>query len=71
MTFTALTGAISHFSIGGIPDITTLIFCILSTFVFARVAAKYANKAEPKVLNRITGIVLALIGSIILLVNII
>ena len=32
---------------------------------------KYANKAEPKVLNRITGIVLALIGSIILLVNVI
>lgn len=71
MTFTALTGAISHFSIGGIPDITTLIFCVLSTLIFARVAAKYANKAEPEVLNRITGIVLSLIGSIILLVNII
>ena len=71
MTFTALTGAISHFSIGGIPDITTLIFCVLSTLIFARVAAKYANKAAPKVLNRITGIVLALIGSIILLVNVI
>ena len=71
MTFTALTGALSHFSIGGIPDITTLIFCVLTTLIFARVAAKYANKAEPKVLNRITGIVLALIGSIILLVNII
>ena len=71
MTFTALTGAISHFSIGGIPDITTLIFCVLSTLIFARVAAKYANKAEPEVLNRITGIVLALIGSIILLVNLI
>ena len=71
MTFTALTGAISHFSIGGIPDKTTLIFCVLSTLIFARVAAKCANKAEPEVLNRITGIVLALIGSIILLVNII
>ena len=69
MTFTALTGAISHFSIGGIPDITSLIFCVLSTLIFARVAAKYANKAKPEVLNRITGIVLALIGSIILLVN--
>ena len=70
MTFTALTGALSHFSIGGIPDIATLVFCVLSTLVFARVAAKYANKAEPKVLNRITGIVLVLIGSIILLVNV-
>ena len=71
MTFTALTGAISHFSIGGIPDITTLIFCVVSTLIFARVAAKYANKAEPKVLNRITGIILSLIGGIILLFNII
>ena len=71
MTFTALTGAISHFSIGGISDITTLIFCVLSTLIFARVAAKHANKAKPEVLNRITGIVLALIGSIILLVNLI
>ena len=69
MTFTALTGMISHFSIDGIPDVITLIFCVFSTLIFARVASKYANKAEPKVLNRITGIVLALIGSIILLFN--
>jgi len=71
MTFTALTGAISHFSIGGIPDIASLVFCVLSTLLFARIAAKFANKAEPKVLNRVTGVVLALIGSVILLVNII
>ena len=71
MTFTALTGAISHFSIGGIPDLASLVFCVLSTLLFARIAAKFANKAEPKVLNRVTGVVLALIGSVILLVNII
>ena len=46
-------------------------FCVLSTLLFARIAAKFANKAEPKVLNRVTGVVLALIGSVILLVNII
>lgn len=71
MTFTALTGAISHFSIGGIPDIASLIFCVLSTLLFAKIAAKFANKAEPKALNRVTGIVLSLIGSVILLVNVI
>ena len=71
MTFTALTGAISHFSIGGIPDLASLVFCVLSTLLFARIAAIFANKAEPKVLNRVTGVVLALIGSVILLVNII
>lgn len=69
MTFTALTGAISHFAIDGISDVTSLVFCVISTLVFARIAAKFANKAEPKVLNRITGIILAIIGSAILLVN--
>lgn len=69
MTFTALTGAISHFTIGGMPDMTSLIFCIISTLLFARIAAKFANKAEPKVLNRVTGVILALIGSVILIVN--
>ena len=69
MTFTALTGAISHFAIGGVSDVTSLAFCVISTLIFARIAAKFANKAEPKVLNRITGIILAIIGSAILLVN--
>ncbi len=69
MTFTALTGTISHFTIGGTPDITSLVFCVISTLLFARIAAKFANKAEPKVLNRVTGIVLALIGSVVLIVN--
>ena len=29
MTFTAFTGALSHFTIGGMPDIPALILCIL------------------------------------------
>lgn len=71
MTFTALTGAISHFSIGGITDVRTLVLCILSTLLFARIAAKFANKAEPKKLNRVTGVILTLIGSIILIFNLV
>lgn len=70
MTFTALTGTISHFAIDGISDITSLVFCIISTLVFARIAAKFANKAEPKTLNRVTGVVLVLIGTLVLAVNI-
>lgn len=31
MTFTALTGALSHFTIGGAPDPLILVMCILST----------------------------------------
>ena len=36
MTFTALTGAISHFYIGGAPDIPILIACVISTLVLHR-----------------------------------
>lgn len=69
MTFTAFTGSVSHFTIGGMPDFWCLLFCILSTLLWARIAAKLANKAAPKTLNRLTGIVLALLGSVLLIVN--
>lgn len=69
MTFTALTGSISHFAIGGMPDILCLIFCVASTLLWARVAAKFANKASIVTLNRATGVVLAVLGAAILIVN--
>jgi len=69
MAFTALTGAVSHFVIGGIPDISILVFCVLSTLLWARIAAKFANKAEPKTLNRATGAVLTILGIIMIIVN--
>ena len=69
MTFTALTGAVSHFMIGGIPDLAILLLCIVFTFLWARVAAVFANKADPKVLNRVTGVVLVLIGTAVLIMS--
>ncbi len=69
MTFTALTGSVSHFVIGGISDLWCLLFCVLSTLLWARIAAKFANKAEPKTLNRVTGVVLTALGGAILIVN--
>lgn len=62
MTFTALTGAASHFVIGGMPDTQCLIFCVISTLVFAQIASKLANKASPKTLNRAVGIILVILG---------
>ncbi len=63
MTFTALYGAISHFTLQGIvPDMTILALCVLSTLFFARVAALFANKSSPQILNRATGIVLSVLG---------
>lgn len=67
MTFTALTGAVSHFAIGGRPDLLVWISCIVFTLFWARVAAVFANKAEPKTLNRATGIILAILGAVVLL----
>lgn len=69
MTFTAFTGAVSHFAIGGMPDAWCLIFCVASTLLWARIAARFANKASAKTLNRATGVVLAVLGTAILAVN--
>ena len=69
MAFTALTGAASHFAIGGMPDLPCLIFCVASTLLWARVAAKFANKASPATLNRATGVVLVVLGAAILAVK--
>lgn len=66
MTFTALTGAISHFTIGGTPDWLIFGLCVLFTFIWARIAALFANKATPKVLNRATGAVLVVLGIVIM-----
>ena len=69
MTFTALTGAVSHFTIGGAPDWGIFALCIIFTFIWARIAALFANKAEPKTLNQATGIVLVILGAAIMLFN--
>lgn len=69
MAFTALTGAASHFVIGGMPDMWCLIFCVASTLLWARIAALFANKASAVTLNRVTGVVLAVLGVAILTVS--
>lgn len=70
MTFTAFTGAVSHFSIGGSPDIVSLVFCVASTLLWARIAARFANRAKPATLNRATGVVLVILGALILGVSV-
>lgn len=65
MTFTAFTGAVSHFTIGGAPDWLVFILCVLFTLLWARIAARFANKAAPKTLNRATGVVLVILGIVI------
>ena len=66
MTFTALTGAISHFTIGGQPDWLVFALCVVFTFIWARIAAVFANKAKPKTLNRVTGVILVVLGAAVM-----
>ena len=66
MAFTALTGSLSHFRIGGAPDLSILILCVVFTLFWARVAARFANKATPATLNRATGAVLVILGIVIM-----
>ena len=69
MAFTALTGGVSHFVIGGIPNLTCLILCVAFTLLWARIAARIANKSDTKTLNRVVGVVMILTGITILVVN--
>ena len=69
MSFTAFTGACSHFAIGGMPNIEALIVCVVATLVGARIAALFANKAEPKRLNQATGVVLTVLGLAMVITN--
>ena len=66
MTFTAFTGAVSHFTIGGLPDPAVWILCIIFTLIWARIAAVLANKATPKTLNRATGVILVVLGVVVM-----
>ena len=70
MTFTALTGAISHFAVAGLPDPLILVLCVAFTFIWARFAAVIANRVDAKKLNRICGVVLTALGILIILVSV-
>ena len=59
MAFTAFTG--------GMPDITVFVLCVIFTLVWARIAAVIANKAAPKTLNRMTGVILVMLGIVVML----
>ena len=67
MTSTALTGALSHFAIGGLPDVSVWVLCIVFTLIWARIAAVFANKAAPKTLNRVTGVILVILGIVVMI----
>ena len=50
--------------------IPTMILIVVFTFMWARIAAVIANKATPKALNRMTGVILVVLGIVIMLFNV-
>ncbi len=70
MTFTALTGALSHFVIGGgITDVSILIICVFATLFGAWATAKFANKASNELLNRTLGVGLSILGILMIVTD--
>lgn len=70
MTFTALTGAVSHFVIGGgITDYSIPIMCVLFTLFCAIVTAKFANRAPAKLMNRMLGFGLTALSIAMIIIN--
>ena len=70
MAFTAFTGASSHFMLMETSvDFGALFWCVLFTYFFAQLASKFANKASPVTLNRVTGVVLTVLGVVMFAVK--
>ena len=63
MTFSALTGALSHFALGGPPRLDLLVLCVVFTLLWAQVAARIATRADAqRLLNRVVGVILTALG---------
>ena len=71
MSIVALTGTISHVSMGAniypLPMAVIVIACLIG----ALVSAKFANRCEIRRLNRVVGVVLSILGIVTILIKII
>lgn len=69
MTFTALTGALSHFALDGFPDLQVLGLCMGFTFIFARIGSAIANKVKERALCITTGTILIVLEIVVISVE--
>ena len=69
MSLVALTGAVSHVSLGAQLFPLPMAIVVGSCLLGAVVSAKFANRCEIRRLNRIVGIVLILLGAVTLLIK--
>ncbi|SCI41173.1 MULTISPECIES: sulfite exporter TauE/SafE family protein [unclassified Romboutsia] len=71
MTLVALTGTVSHISMGAKIQPLPMLLVIISCVIAAYASAQFANKCEIKKLNRVVGICLAILGIITILIKLI
>ena len=69
MTFSALTGAVSHFTLGAPPRPDLLILCVVFTLIWAQIAARIATRASTLTLNRLTGMILTVLGVVLVCIT--
>lgn len=69
MSLVALTGAVSHVSLGAQLFPLPMAIVVASCLLGAVVSAKFANRCEIRRLNRIVGIVLILLGAVTTLIK--
>lgn len=67
MTFTAFIGAVSHFAFGDVTGyIIPMIICTVVTFICSAVSSSIANRISTERAHRITGVVLLILGTIMI-----
>lgn len=71
MTMVALTGTISHLSMGAQMDPLPMAIVVVSCLMGAVLSARFANKCEIKKLNKVVGITLLILGIITIFVKIV
>lgn len=69
MTFSALTGAASHFALSGAPQPLLLVLCVVFTLLWAQIAARIATRASTLALNRMIGVILTGLGLVLIAVK--
>lgn len=70
MTFSALTGTVSHFALAShTPRLDLLAMCVVFTLLWAQIAAKIATRADARLLNRLTGVILTVLGIILIVIS--
>lgn len=69
MSIVALTGAVSHVSMGASIFPVPMAIVVISCLIGALVSARFANKCEIRRLNRVVGVVLMILGVVTVLIK--